>query len=153
MTSRPHISLKEALTEWVVGVTMLRCLNPEDLPEDRQYEPRTWSMVVPATDQDAARAVGVEFAAIVEVSTDDQWLLTDQGYVTATRQPVVAYPLPESTGLIDVHKDPVTGIEEWTLTCSACGELGRYPMVPIVGRSEPEKAWDNHDCPGYVKQP
>lgn len=133
---------------------MLRCSNPDDLPEDRRYEPRTWSFVVPATGQDEARSVGVEFAAIVEVSTGDEWLLTDQTYVTAVAQPVVAYPLPESEGFIDIHKDPVTGVEVWVLTCSACGELGLFPMVPIFGpTSEPEKAWNNHDCPGHVKQP
>lgn len=154
MTRGPRIRLdQDPLSEWVVSATMLRCLNPDDLPEDRRYEPRTWSFVVPATSQDEARGVGVEFASTVELATEDQWLLTDQRYVTATAQPVVAYPLPASEGLIDLAKDPVTGVEEWILTCSACGELGRYPMVPIVGQSEPEKAWDNHDCPGHARQP
>lgn len=50
-------------------------------------------------------------------------------------------------GLIDVT-DHRSGPQQWILTCDEHGELGRWPVVPYVDKTEPELAWDRHVAEG-----
>jgi hypothetical protein len=95
-----------------------------------------WEAARAALQREAERFQGLNnltMWAALEVGAGTLGRLDFRGELAAAEE-------PEET--IDVRE--FGGIEEWVLTCSLCGEVGRYPLVPFKGNSEAEAAWAPH---------
>lgn len=83
-------------------------------------------------------------ALVVEIMRLRSLLEAEGIWYQDDEQPPAAVPFDGLEGLIDVKKRK--GVEKWVLTCSECGEVGRYDIVFQVAKEplEPEQAWDRH---------
>lgn len=121
-------------------------------PKESEHEVLMWDWRESVDVDELAQAVGRLSRGMlrihtVETGTDANGIvITNNSAMTPERAQQLfeedSPVLPYANGLIDIVK--VDGVDRWSLTCSMCGDLGTWPMVPITSRSEPEVAWDTH---------